>query len=105
MAESIKLGQGSCPVCASPKARYTLSKKQLICVTCDGCNVQVFARSDRSDGLLRQLIKAEAPAPVEVKNTLPAEPAAEDPQTQGDPPAPVPEPPAKPKQRGSLMSW
>lgn len=112
MAE--RIGQGSCPVCASPKARYTLSKKQLICVTCDACNVQIFARSDRSDQLLRVLVKPDqaktetpgidptstrtspdpesvvAPA-VEVKNTLPADP----------PPA---TPPAPPRRR-SLMEW
>ena len=29
MGESVKLGQGTCPVCRSGKARYTLSAKGL----------------------------------------------------------------------------
>lgn len=100
-AESQKIGPGRCPVCGSGKARYTLSKKGLICVTCDACNVQVFARSERSDELLRANIKPAAPAAaaapepaaVEVKKTLPAEPT---PAAQA-----VTE---KPK-RTSLMQW
>lgn len=104
MAE--RIGQGSCPVCGSPKARYTLSKKQLICVTCDACNVQVFARSDRSDQLLRQLIKPDQvsePAPPAAPGATgsPGEPPA------ADPPAadPAPETPPAPPRRRSLMEW
>lgn len=61
MAELI--GTGRCPVgCGSTKARYTLSAKKLAVGTCNACNCQVFARSDRSDELLRANIAA-APAP------------------------------------------
>lgn len=86
MAEFI--GQGACPVCRSPKARYSVSSKQLAVVTCNACNFQGFARSDRSDEILRQNI---APA------TPPADPVPPAP-APGDPPAPAPEPePPKPK--------
>ncbi|MDR7095541.1 hypothetical protein [Hydrogenophaga laconesensis] len=94
MAESVKLGQGICPVCRSAKARYTLSSKQLCVVTCNGCNFQGFARSERSDELLRDLIPKAGPAP----SPEPAPPA----------PAPAPEPPAPPPPpapRRSLLSW
>lgn len=79
MAELI--GAGRCPVCSSAKARYTLSAKKLAVITCNACNFQGFARSDRSDELLRQNIKAAAapvvpdPAPA----ALPADPAPADP--------------------------
>lgn len=98
MAESTRIGLGSCPVCASPKAHFTVSKKQLVCVTCNGCNFQGFARSDRSDELLRaRLAPAVAePAPVQ---PAPAAPAA----------IPVRETPPETTQtaapRRSLLSW
>lgn len=101
MSESTRIGLGSCPVCASPKAHYTLSKKGLVCVTCNGCNFQGFARSERSDEILRAHIKPEAapgadpvpdPAPAPVLN-----PAAEADQN--------PAPPPKPQPRKSLLSW
>lgn len=94
MAESVKLGQGTCPVCRSSKARYTLSSKSLCVVTCNGCNFQGFARSERSDEMLRDLIPKAGPAP----SPEPAPPA----------PAPAPEPPAPPPPpapRRSLLSW
>lgn len=63
MAELI--GVGRCPIgCGSTKARYTLTVKNLACGTCNACNTQVFARSDRSDEVLRaNIIPATAPAP------------------------------------------
>lgn len=94
MGESVKLGQGTCPVCRSPKARYTLSAKGLCVITCNGCNFQGFARSERSDELLRDLIPKAGPAP----SPEPAPPA----------PAPAPEPPPpppKPEPRRSFLSW
>ena len=61
MSESTRIGMGTCPVCASPKSHYTLSKKGLVCVTCNACNFQGFARSERSDEILRAKIKPATP--------------------------------------------
>lgn len=58
MAEQI--GHGRCPCCGSSKARYTLSKSGLAVVTCNSCNFQGFARSERSDQHLRDLIQKQA---------------------------------------------
>lgn len=75
MAELI--GNCSCPLCGNNKARVKLSKAQLAVLTCNSCNCQLFARSDRSDELVRKLIKIEQP---------PAPPAAK----PDDEPAPKP---------------
>lgn len=95
--ESVRLGTGRCPVCASSKARYTLSAKGLSVITCNACNFQGFARSERSDELLRANIIPEAPAAAPV----PAAAAADL--------APAPAAPPAPKQpAGSgwgLMKW
>jgi hypothetical protein len=83
MAELI--GVGRCPIgCGSTKARYTLSRKQLAVGTCNACNTQVFARSDRSDEVLRaNIIKAD-PAPADPPAADPA------PSLPADPPADPP---------------
>jgi len=95
MGESVKLGQGTCPVCRSPKARYTLSAKQLCVITCNGCNFQGFARSERSDELLRDLIpKAPAADPAPGADPVPA-----------PTPAPAPAPSPEPERRKSFLSW
>lgn len=88
MAELI--GTGRCPIgCGSHKARYTLSAKNLAVGTCNACNCQVFARSDRSDELLRANIITDKPAPA------PSDPTPA-PAPQADPPAdPVPPPQKK----------
>lgn len=82
-----KIGRCTCPLCRSDKARLTLSKKQLPVLTCDGCNIQLFTRSDRSDALVRALLIAEpepaqdpAPAPAEPPKPAPAPAPAADPQ-------------------------
>lgn len=94
-AESARIGLGSCPVCASPKAHYTLSKKGLVCVTCNSCNFQGFARSERSDEILRGHIKppesVSAPTPVAAAAAETTEPVTE--KTE----------PAQ--QRKSFLSW
>lgn len=96
MGDANRIGPGRCPVCASPKARYTLSKNGLCVVTCNACNFQGFARSERSDSLLRELIASEAPPPV---------PPAKDPPTgPGSPPLPPPIPTPQPERR-SFMTW
>lgn len=97
MSDSNRIGLGSCPLCTSPKAHYTLSKKGLVCVTCNSCNFQGFARSERSDEILRGNIKPSTP-PAEVSQLTPVAAAVD--EVAADPP-PVTE---KPK-RGSLMSW
>lgn len=107
MSESTRIGLGSCPVCASQKAHYTLSKKLLVCVTCNSCNFQGFARSERSDEILRGHIKPATP-PAEVSQLTPvaaavAEVAAS--SSPGEPPAADPPPVTEKTKRGSLMSW
>lgn len=98
MGESVKLGQGTCPVCRSPKARFTLSGKGLCVITCNGCNFQGFARSERSDELLRDLIPKAAPAadPVTAADPAPAPTPA---------PPPPPQPETKPASGWGLMKW
>lgn len=96
MAELI--GTGRCPIgCGSTKARYTLSAKGLPVGTCNSCNCQVFARSDRSDETLRaKIIPAAAPV-----DEPPADPVRETAPTE--PPAPAPSPAPTPKPR--TYSW
>lgn len=103
MGESTRIGLGSCPVCASPKAHYTLSKKGLVCVTCNSCNFQGFARSERSDELLRAHIKPATP-PAEVSELTPVAAAVAE-ATEPDPDPVQPAPAAEPPRRRSLMSW
>lgn len=78
------LGQCSCPVCSSDRASARLSAKGLAYVVCDACNSQVFARSGKSDQLLRDRIKAQSKPADPAPNPVPA----------ADPtPAPQPAPP------------
>lgn len=95
MAESTRIGLGSCPVCASPKAHYTLSKKGLVCVTCNGCNFQGFARSERSDEILRAKIKPTAADPVANPDPAPVAVAVVPSATK----------PPETEKRRSLLSW
>lgn len=102
MAELI--GTGRCPIgCGSTKARYTLTVKNLACGTCNACNTQVFARSDRSDEVLRaNIIPATAaielpPSPTVIDDD--AGPIA-DPADAGQPA----NPPSKPKFSWGLLA-
>lgn len=70
------LGLCRCPVCDSRRASLRLSAKQLAYLVCDACNVQIFARSDRSDERLRASLIPEAPAPAPVAAPVPAAPVA-----------------------------
>jgi hypothetical protein len=93
-----KIGDGKCPLCAGAM-RVSLSKNGLAVMTCNSCNCQLFARSGRSDELLRACITRPAgapqPVPAPPPSTVPAVPAVA-------PPAPVAAPPA----RGfGLMRW
>jgi hypothetical protein len=72
------IGRCKCPLCGSVKAKLSLAKSGLPVLTCNGCNTQSFARSERSDDLMRALLVREEPAP---------EPA---------PPVPAPAPEIKP---------
>lgn len=83
------LGRCRCPACASERASLRLSAKQLTYVVCDACNLQAFARSDRSDEKLRALLLDDSG-----HDDLAPPPAA--------PPA-LPAPPAKPVRTG--MGW
>lgn len=98
--ESVRLGTGRCPVCASSKARYTLSAKGLSVITCNACNFQGFARSERSDELLRANITPEPAAAPAAPEPVAAVVATKPPAA---PPAPAAAP--KPAERRSLMSW
>lgn len=98
MATAEKVGTATCPLCRKP-ARVSLMKTKLVCLTCNSCNMQLFARSDRSDELVRALIVPDAkpaaeakpaeaaPAPAVQQETAPAAAAAE--------PAPVRAEPAR----------
>lgn len=91
MANENLIGQGVCPVCGSHKARLTVSKKQLACLTCNACNVQIFSRSDRSDEKLRSFIRA-APIAEPI-----SQPKPEPIETTSHQPEPVP--------KKSGMAW
>lgn len=68
-----EIGACKCPVCSSKSARLRVSAKSLAYVTCNTCNSQVFARSDRSDEALRALhIPDAAPAPAAPPTPAPA---------------------------------
>jgi len=82
------IGRCRCPLCGSDKARLSLAKSQLAVMTCNGCNCQLFARSDISDGKLRQLLATEPATPP-----APPPPGPE-PAKPATPPAPPPPPPA-----------
>lgn len=84
------IGRCRCPVCGGDKARLTLAKSRLSVLTCNGCNFQGFARSDRSDEKLRALLIAEPKAP----EALPPEP--EPAPAPAAPPVPAPKQTTKP---------
>lgn len=56
------IGTFRCPLCRSERARVTVSKANLCVVTCNGCHMQLFARSDFSDEAIRRdLVPLNAP--------------------------------------------
>lgn len=97
-----KIGPATCPLCGGT-ASVSLSKKLLPVLTCNGCNIQMFARSDRSDDLVRKLLKPKAEAPAAAPSAPAAAPVAEakpaapapaaKPVPEAPPPAPVTEKP------------
>lgn len=90
------IGPARCPVCSGDKARLSLAKSKLTVLTCNGCNLQVFARSDRSDEKLRLLLLAESAAPAKAPTPAPVQ-AMEPVPAVRTAPAPTP----APAQRGS----
>lgn len=99
------IGQCRCPLCGSTSARLSVSAKQLAYVTCNGCQAQIFARSDRSDALLRALhIKGDEPPADPAPAPAPAKPAPAPKPVPEPKPTPQPEPPkAEPKSAG--LGW
>lgn len=100
-----KIGDGRCPLCAG-SARVSLSKSGLAVMTCNGCNMQLFTRSGRSDEMVRGLLRpAEASAPLPAPIPLPVSIA---PAVAPAVPAPAPvaaKPAAKPGRIGIFASW
>ncbi len=84
------LGAARCPLCASGKASLRLSAKGLAYLVCNSCNVQVFARSERSDDGLRDLLIPAAPAPGPIPAPEPAPAPTPTPEPANAPPAPAP---------------
>ena len=68
------IGVARCPLCGG-RARLSLAKTNLPVMTMNCCNAQLFARSDRSDLLMRGLLHAPgevAPEPVATPASAPA---------------------------------
>jgi hypothetical protein len=64
-------------------------KTQLLCLTCNTCNVQLFCRSERSDEAWRSVMKPVAKVPVAAPEDKPAVPAVVAAEAAPTPP-PVP---------------
>lgn len=94
-----KIGDGTCPLCQGV-ARVSLSKSGLTVMTCNGCNMQLFTRSGRSDELVRARIKlSDGPAPAAEPIQLPGPAAVVLPVHAA---APIP---PKPARIGIFKSW
>lgn len=109
-ANERRIGAARCPLCGSKKASLGVSAKGLAYLTCNSCNSQTFARSDRSDEALRALHIPEAQAapfahPINADDNTRAaiaqaaddrKAAAAQPPKPAPAPAPKPEPKARP---------
>lgn len=84
------IGTAPCPLCGKP-ARVTVSRAGLTVLTCNRCHCQLFARSDVSDGALRDRVTAPAKAapvdPDPAPETPPAVPKEAPPEIVAPPPA------------------
>lgn len=81
------IGAARC-ICGSDKAKLSLSgKSKLVYLTCSACQLQIFARSGRSDEALRGLLVDKAPpAPAaKPKDDAPPPPPAKKPADEWDP--------------------
>jgi hypothetical protein len=85
-----KIGRCKCPLCGSENARLSLAKTNLPVLTCNGCNIQMFCRSDNSDRRARALLipDAKPAADTTAPPPAPALPAG----YTAPPPAPQPRP-------------
>lgn len=54
-ARENEIGRCRCPVCGSTQAHLRVSVKQLAYIMCNACHVQVMARGDHSDTLMRAM--------------------------------------------------
>lgn len=80
-----RIGHARCPICGSEGASATLMKTQRVCITCNACKCQCFARGDESDAHMRARIvgsieRNAEPAPT-AKPAAPA-PAQAEPRRQ-----------------------
>lgn len=66
-----KVGDARCPLCGGT-ARVSLAKSQLVVMTMNCCNAQLFTRSDRSDMLVRAMLLKPSAAPVVEPEKTPA---------------------------------
>lgn len=89
------IGEITCPLCRSPRAKVTVSKAGLTVATCNRCHVQIFTRSDLSDAALRGQMR-----PMKVEEVAPASPAIEAAATPEMKPAS-----AAPESRPSWLQW
>lgn len=107
-----RIGAARCPLCGSKKASLGVSAKGLAYLTCNACNSQTFARSDRSDEALRRLHVPEpqaAPFPHPLNATeedrAAIKQAADDRKAEAaKPPAPIPAPTPAPQPK-ARPSW
>lgn len=81
-ARDNEIGRCRCPVCGSTQAHLRVSVKQLAYIMCNACHVQIMARGDHSDGLMRGMHVPDAavsplPPPELAKPTPIAAAAAE----------------------------
>jgi hypothetical protein len=91
------IGLGRCPCCGSDKAVIKFSAKNLAYLTCNGCNVQIFCRSDNSDTRLRAMVH-KTNVQAETKPAKPPEKVA-----AIEPPKPPPTPKKEADKPG--FSW
>jgi hypothetical protein len=91
-AERVAIGVARCPCCDSRRAALRLSSRQLAYLVCNTCNVQLFARSERSDLLLRALQIPTVHDPAPAPEPTPPQPAPEPAPAPAAPPARAPAP-------------
>lgn len=91
------IGPARCPLCGGT-ARLSLAKTKLTVMTMNCCNAQLFARSDRSDALMRELLLPPEAAADPVR---PPAPAPQPPARTENPPAPAPQPAPEPVRTGN----
>lgn len=104
-ARDNEIGRCRCPVCQSTSAHLRVSAKQLAYVVCNSCNVQILARSDRSDEKLRDFLINDRSTTVDDSSSTnakdaekPAPKPADDDKTKGSNKA-VPPPPSAPAKK------